>query len=773
MAYLELRLAGGQTLKIMLREGDNVLGSAEAAGIRFQDPMIAPQQALIKAKSGAFTVRNLAPENPVFLNNALVEAERPLRPGDQLIIGSTRCFFFDVDLDATREMLEISLHQRRSDSTVGPATPPDPAAPPPANPPPAAVTEQDLQSYHHLVFPGAPGGRPPALLKDKEVILGGTADAGVRLEGSDIAPRHAKIIQREDGIVIVDLESPSGVFLNDRRIFREALKDADVIRIGGVRLVYHKPLEPPPPQPEAKPTAPKLAAAAAAKPVRGSRVLTWLAAGVIGLVVVGVLVVGGIWFLKRLRTAGRETDSRRQVEELVRQRQWQPLTDLLLGDKDFPLPVADKQRLLELAQLEVDASLHDQSLRKALDGGDLESALAYFYKIPAASVYRPEAQAAVSQHIDAAIDGTISKPDLGFNDYTAVVTLSEKLLQLEPKSASALAYICLARLGQGDLPATAAAAERLIAAHPEQGEGYYFKALALYRAGQYPAALASVSEALRRQPANVDMLLLRAKLSILMQRLADARLDLAKVLDADPGNATAKALYARLSGQALPPPAATAAEARQYEELLRRRRAAANGERADTEIRQLYLQGNVAAARQQLQDRIRRSPKDPAAGRWTAELEAMARIEELYRAGDTLRATDLPAAIARWEEMRRLEATVFPGARSRFTADASSAAADYFAGRALADLQRGQLDRAYDLATRALAWQSDHAQAQSVARQIDDTAQQLYQEGFRHYQGGDRSGARQYWEKVLRTVTAASPWYSRAKEKLTELEEVQ
>ena len=68
------------------------------------------------------------------------------------------------------------------------------------------------------------------------------------------------------------------------------------------------------------------------------------------------------------------------------------------------------------------------------------------------------------------------------------------------------------------------------------------------------------------------MLLLRAKLSILLQSLTDARLDLARVLELDPDNTPARTLYARLSGQA-PPAAPGGAEARQYEDLLRRRRA--------------------------------------------------------------------------------------------------------------------------------------------------------------------------------------------------------
>ncbi|NLI45844.1 MAG: FHA domain-containing protein [Acidobacteria bacterium] len=772
MAFLELRLAGGQAHKFALREGDNILGSGDQAGIRIQDPMLAPLQALIRTEPGAFTIRNLVPDKPIYLNATPVRADQPLRPGDQLILGSTRCIFYDVDLESTREMLEISLCQKRAEATIGPTPEPVPAPASPSVPsvdPQPPITDKDLQTFHHLIVANAADGQPAVLLKEKEVTLGSASDAGIRLHGNGVAPRHAKIIQREHHVVIVDLESPAGVFLNDRRIVRETLKDGDVIRLGDIQFTYRLPLVPPPPaEAAARPTMP--AAPANAPPIRSSRVLTWVAAGVIGLVVVGVIVVGGIWGFKQLRSAGREEDSRRQVQELVRQHQWQPLADLL-GDKDFPLPLTEKQVLLENAQMEIEASQQAKALRQALAGGDMESALAYYFKIPAASVYRPEARAAVLQRIDADIDRTLSKPALEFSDYTAIITLSEKMLQLDPRSASALAYICLARLGQGELPSAAAAAERLIAAHPEQGEGYLFQALALYRGGEYTGAMDSVSEALRRQPDNIEMLLLRAKLSILLQRLTDARLDLAKVLELDPNNTAARTLFAKLSGQA-PPAAPGGADARQYEDLLRRRRAAATVEREDTAIRQLFLQGDAETAKRQLEEKIRRMPQAPDVTHWTALLDAITRIETLYREGDALRASDLPAAISRWEEMRRVETAAFPGQRSRFLNDVAAVAADFFAARALADLQGNQPDRAYDLASQAVAWQPAHAQAQGILRQIDDTAQQLYQEGFRHYQQGDRAGARQYWEKVGRTVTPASPWYARAQEKLSGLQEV-
>ncbi len=408
MAFLELRLAGGQTHKLALKDGDNILGSGEQAGIRIQDPLVAPRQAVIHATPGACVIRNLAPDKPFYLNAAPVLTEQPLHPGDQLILGSTRCVFYDVDLEATREMLEISLCQKRSDATIGPT--PEPASPPPplVEPQPP-VTDQDLQTCHHLSVTDAAGRQSLILLKEKEVILGSSSDAAVRLNGAGIAGRHAKIIQRERQVVVVDLESPAGVYLNDRRIARETLKEGDVIRLGAVRFTYHPPVAPPAQaeaaaQPAATPTPAK------APPIRSSRAPTWVAAGVIGLIITGVAVVGGIWFLQapRLRRPGRGRPA--PDAEMGAAAPAAAAGRPAVGRQGLPAAAGGKTGAARKRPDGNRSRSAGGDARQALAGGDLETALAYYFKIPPASVYRPEAGTAVLQHIDGAIDQTLSKP---------------------------------------------------------------------------------------------------------------------------------------------------------------------------------------------------------------------------------------------------------------------------------------------------------------------------------------------------------------------------
>lgn len=794
MAYLEIKLTGGQSRKLVLREGENLLGSGGGATLVIKDPLVAPVQARVTVRGEQATVVNLVAANPSFLNGAPLSAECALRPGDQLILGSTRLFYYGVDLDSTREMLEMSV-ARDPERTTGPIPIPAPApAPPPAPaapatvsvskaappPPPAgapfAVTEEELFECPHLEMTDPTGRVFWILLKDKEVLAGSAADCPLRFDDPLVEPRHAKFIRREDGVFIVDMENGQGVFLNNRRVFREALKEGDVVRVGHRSLVFHLP------RPRPQPTAPAPAAEAApaesaapaetAAPAAKGRpaVWIWIGAAAAGVLIILTLAAAAFWYYQARRGKLQPKATRETVQALLDKREWKKAEEFLLQGDGRALGDAEKGELLARARMELDASEQMESVRQALQSGEIGSALEFFFKIPTDSVCRPEAGAMIVREAESRIDSILQRPVLQNPDFTEIVTLSEKVLQVDPHSAAARSYICLARFGENNLPEALASAQELIAEHPQAAEGHFYKALALYRSGKLEDSMASVEEALQLRPDDPDSLLLRAKLAILLGRLGDARLDLSRVLAVEPANDMARALYQKLTGEPSAP-AAKEVSADTARALLQRRRQAPGLSAEEEAACQTYLQGDAGAARQKLQGLARRAGDSPQAGRYRTLEEKLGRLQQLYEEGNALASQDPAGALGRWEEMRSLEQATLPGRRSRYAQEVAARAADLFARQAGQDLAIGQLDRAYTLALKSLAWQPEQPQARGIQRQIDDTAEKLYLEGFRHYRMGDAAGAREYWNKVLRTVPEESPWNRKAGEKLAELEE--
>ena len=75
-------------------------------------------------------------------------------------------------------------------------------------------------------------------LADEVVHLGRGLSADVRLDDATVSRKHAVIVRRPDGIVILDDRSMNGVLVNGRRVTEATLGDGDEILLGRVGLRF-------------------------------------------------------------------------------------------------------------------------------------------------------------------------------------------------------------------------------------------------------------------------------------------------------------------------------------------------------------------------------------------------------------------------------------------------------------------------------------------------------------------------------------------------------
>jgi hypothetical protein len=79
------------------------------------------------------------------------------------------------------------------------------------------------------------------------MVVGRGADADLRINDPGVSRRHAEIRvhardpddARDTGVSVVDLGSTNGMFVNDRRVERAALRDGDTIKVGHTAMTVH------------------------------------------------------------------------------------------------------------------------------------------------------------------------------------------------------------------------------------------------------------------------------------------------------------------------------------------------------------------------------------------------------------------------------------------------------------------------------------------------------------------------------------------------------
>lgn len=94
------------------------------------------------------------------------------------------------------------------------------------------------------VLNGASEGKKFFITDDiEEVTIGRDMNADFPIEEYVISRSHAKIMRKWSGLIIIDLESKNGVFVNNRRVKEEFLHDGDRIAFGTIVLIFRNPKE--------------------------------------------------------------------------------------------------------------------------------------------------------------------------------------------------------------------------------------------------------------------------------------------------------------------------------------------------------------------------------------------------------------------------------------------------------------------------------------------------------------------------------------------------
>lgn len=80
-----------------------------------------------------------------------------------------------------------------------------------------------------------------------EVTVGADPGCDLQLEGEGVAARHVRVVLQSDRVVVADLRSPSGTWLNHERLTSpQVVDEGAVVRIGCFHLSFARPGRPGP-----------------------------------------------------------------------------------------------------------------------------------------------------------------------------------------------------------------------------------------------------------------------------------------------------------------------------------------------------------------------------------------------------------------------------------------------------------------------------------------------------------------------------------------------
>lgn len=123
------------------------------------------------------------------------------------------------------------------------------------------------------------------------MVFGRSDECDVILDSDSVSRKHAEVRPTADGLVVEDLDSANGTFINGERVQKALLKGGDELRLDTIRLTLVAPDGASPLESVSRNTADRLAE----EQVKKSGSMLWV---VLGLVLIAVAIGLAMMFLK-------------------------------------------------------------------------------------------------------------------------------------------------------------------------------------------------------------------------------------------------------------------------------------------------------------------------------------------------------------------------------------------------------------------------------------------------------------------------------------------
>ncbi len=217
---MKLLFPNGEHSPVVLT-GKTLIGSGNDAQVILLSPGVAPHHAEMDLDGTNAKVTSLHPANEITVNGKAIVGTAPVKPGDLLTFAGVRARLTAIEKAA-------------------------PVAKP--SPPPVPLDAADdgrtkvRVALPKFVLRGVSGVTFGKIFPvHGTMVIGRQAECEIPIQSEEVSRRHAELKATPDGIMVEDLGSSNGTYVNDRRITRHLMKSGDELRLDTIRFLLLAP----------------------------------------------------------------------------------------------------------------------------------------------------------------------------------------------------------------------------------------------------------------------------------------------------------------------------------------------------------------------------------------------------------------------------------------------------------------------------------------------------------------------------------------------------
>jgi pSer/pThr/pTyr-binding forkhead associated (FHA) protein len=265
---MKLLFPNGEHEPVELKDGDVFVGSGADCQVMLAAPGIGMRHCVLRTRGDSTVVKPNDAQSVIVLNGKQIIGETPIKPGDLLLFSKIGCRVVAIEKVAPQPV-------RR------------PVAPPAGDDDGRTRVRMALPKFMLRGVSGPTFGKTFAVVGS--MTIGRSPDCGIAIATDEISRHHAKLQVTPSGVMVEDLGSANGTFVNNQRVHGSAMmKPNDELRLDTIRFLLVSPTS----EAQAHAQASSAAQTVVVPPPKksGAGALVWLIAGAI-VIGVGVLVL--------------------------------------------------------------------------------------------------------------------------------------------------------------------------------------------------------------------------------------------------------------------------------------------------------------------------------------------------------------------------------------------------------------------------------------------------------------------------------------------------
>jgi hypothetical protein len=193
---LKLRVLGDEKKDVWLVDPGLVIGSAAGVGLHLSAAGVKDKHAQVIVNGDSVSLKNLCADTQLLINGKAAGAEKPLKIGDEISLAGVRLLVVDPKEGFVAK-------QPAAESSTSPWS-----------------IRANHSALNNRVYPIA-----------GKMVLGRSNECDITLSVTHLSRKHAELSVVGNKLLVKDLDSANGTFVNGKRIKEETLRKGDELRL--------------------------------------------------------------------------------------------------------------------------------------------------------------------------------------------------------------------------------------------------------------------------------------------------------------------------------------------------------------------------------------------------------------------------------------------------------------------------------------------------------------------------------------------------------------